>query len=109
MVIGVSVSIIRGAAINFAVPSEKIHGMLHGRVLGSTVRQRYRDQQAVKLPVKVAFLDPLDQIREVKLNYWTGQAGSPRPESPKPPRPRPVTARPNRWPCNTRRESPSKT
>ena len=87
VVIGVSVSIIRGAAINFAVPSEKIHGMMHGRVLDLTMRQRYRDQQAVKLPVKVAFLDPLEHIREVKLNYWTGQTGVPRPASPKPPAP----------------------
>ena len=32
VVVGVSVAVIKGTQINFAVPSEKIQGMLHGRV-----------------------------------------------------------------------------
>jgi hypothetical protein len=37
----------------------------------------------LQLPVEVAFLDPLERVREVKLHYWTGPAGAVRPPSPK--------------------------
>ena len=87
VVIGVAVAIIRATSINFAVPGEKIHGMLHGRAETTIVGERFRDQEEVKLPVRIPFLDPLERVQEVKLDYWTGPPGRQRPASVKPPTP----------------------
>jgi S1-C subfamily serine protease len=92
VVIGVSVAGIQATNINFAVPGDKIHGMLHGRVLDTQLGERFRDNQDIKLPVAIAFLDPLERVREVKLDFWTGPSGAARPPSLKEPTPAPGDA-----------------
>ena len=77
LVIGVAVAGIRGTAINFAVPSAKVHSMLQGRVQAQEMGELYRDGNNTKIPLQVAFLDPLARIRQVTLEYWTGDAGRP--------------------------------
>ena len=87
VVIGVSVSGIRGTSLNFAVPSEKILGMIHGRVEDTRLGEPYRHDKQVMLPLKTSFLDPLQRIRAVKLEYWTGppvRAGQRRSKGPLP-------------------------
>ena len=81
VVVGVAVAGIRGTQINFAVPSEKIQGMLHGRVQEANLGATYKDNQTVKLPLKLTCLDPLQRIRDVSLEVWSGPTGSPRPGS----------------------------
>ena len=77
VVVGVAVAGIRGTQINFAVPSEKIQGMLHGRVQETMLGEAFYDNKTVKLPLKVACLDPLQRLRDVKVDVWTGP-GRPR-------------------------------
>ena len=48
---------------------------------------RFVENQQIKLPVQTVFLDPLERIREVKLEYWTGPPGPPRPATKKAPSP----------------------
>ena len=72
MVVGIAVAGIKGTTINFAIPSEKIQGAMYGRVQNVTLGDAYRDNGAVKLPVTFSFFDPLQSIREVKLDVWSG-------------------------------------
>jgi uncharacterized protein (TIGR03067 family) len=87
VVIGVAVAGIRGTTINFAIPGSKIQEMLYGRVLDMRLDEPYLEQQQLKLPVHVALLDPLNRIREVHVEYWTGPNGPARPATRTPPTP----------------------
>ncbi|HWY87187.1 MAG TPA: trypsin-like peptidase domain-containing protein, partial [Gemmataceae bacterium] len=53
VVIGVSVAGIRGTLINFAVPGEKVQGMLWGRVAELSVGEAYLKDATTKLPVEI--------------------------------------------------------
>ncbi len=75
VVVGVSVAGYDGTQLNFAVPAEKIHGMLHGRVQEIALGEAFFQGKTVKLPVKVSCLDPLARVRELKVDVWTGPAG----------------------------------
>jgi len=79
VVVGVAVAIIRGTQINFAVPGDKIRGMVNGRVLDTRLGHPFRDQEQIKLPVKITCLDPLERIRAMQVDVWTGPAGKARP------------------------------
>jgi hypothetical protein len=85
VVVGVAVALISGTQINFVVPGEKVLGIVNGRVQETRLGQPYREMEQIKLPVKVAFLDPLRRIRAVEVEIWTGPAGKQRPGSLKPP------------------------
>jgi S1-C subfamily serine protease len=87
VVIGVAVAGIKGTTINFAVPGEKIQGMLHGRVQDTHLGEPFVEQQKIKLPLRIALLDPLNRVREVTLEYWTGPDGPSRPTAMKAPMP----------------------
>ena len=89
VVVGVAVSIIKGTQLNFAVPSEKIQGALHGKVQESYVGEAFKDGQTVKLPLTVMCLDPLGRIKEVHADIWTGPNGPNRPATFKAPNPLP--------------------
>lgn len=78
-VVGVSVSIIRGTLINFAIPGEKVQGMVQGRVLTSNAGEPYKEAGNIRMPLKLACLDPMSRVQSVKLDVWTGPAGVSRP------------------------------
>jgi hypothetical protein len=88
-VIGVAVAIIKGTQINFAVPGEKVQGLLRGRVAGVEFGEPYLDSGQVKLPVHVACVDPLQRIAELRAEIWTGAPGASRPVATQQPRPSP--------------------
>jgi S1-C subfamily serine protease len=88
-VVGVAVSGIRQTQINFAVPGDYVHVILNGRVTGLEVGYPYRDGDAVKAPVTARLLDPLDRVKQVSLQVWTGDPGQPRPASTTEPKPQP--------------------
>jgi S1-C subfamily serine protease len=81
VVIGVAVSIIRGTQINFAVPGEKLQGLLRGRVSGVQFGEPYLDNAQTKLPLQVTCLDPLGRLRDLKVEIWAGESSPPRPMS----------------------------
>jgi predicted Zn finger-like uncharacterized protein len=86
-VVGVSVAVIRGTQINFAIPGELVREALGGRLNGSELGLAYQADGQIQLPVKLACLDPLNQIRSVKMEWWTGAPGDARPASTQAPRP----------------------
>jgi S1-C subfamily serine protease len=81
-VIGVAVSGIRGTLINFAVPAEKVQALTQGRVLSCDFGYPYRKGTSTLLPYKLSCLDPLDQIKKVEIEYWTGGNDTSRPFNP---------------------------
>jgi S1-C subfamily serine protease len=85
VVVGVAVSIISGTQINFAVPGEKVRALLQGHVTGVHFGEPYLDNGQVKLPVRVECLDPLQRIRDLRAEVWTGNPGGSRPASLKQP------------------------
>ena len=74
-VVGVAVAVIRGTQINFAVPGERVLELAVGRVLESRIQDPYQAGDAIRLPFEVACLDPLQRIRKVEAEVWTGPAG----------------------------------
>ncbi len=85
VVIGVSVAIIVGTQINFAVPGEKVLGIASGRIQDVRLGHAYSNQGEVKLPVSIVCLDPMRRIRTLEVDVWTGAVGKPRPASGKSP------------------------
>ena len=83
-VVGVAVAGIRGTTINFAIPGEKVHNILNGRITRMTLGQPYRDGAQTKLPVTLLLVDPLNRVRQVALDVWNGAPGAPRPAPPAP-------------------------
>jgi S1-C subfamily serine protease len=72
-VVGVSVSGIPGRQINFAIPGENVHGILKGRVSALTTGMPFNtEDKKVGIPVTVEMLDPLNQVKQVSLEVWTG-------------------------------------
>jgi S1-C subfamily serine protease len=85
VVIGVAVSMIHGTQIDFAVPGDKVQDLLRGRVAHIAFGEPYRDGTNVKVPLEVLCVDPLDRIRGLQLQVWTGKPGVSRPASAKQP------------------------
>jgi S1-C subfamily serine protease len=79
VVVGVSVSIIQGTQINFAIPGDRVREVLLGRVQEFDVGFPFLDQGQRKVPVKVACLDPMNRVRQVKVDVWTGNPNVVRP------------------------------
>ena len=75
VVVGVAVAIIRGTQINFAIPSERVMELAVGRVLESRLQDPYKAGDAIRAPFEVACLDPLQRVRKVDAEIWTGPAG----------------------------------
>src|SRR6185503_1956526 len=50
VVVGVAVAGIKGSNINFAIPADKIQGLIQGRLRETYVGEAFLDQQKVKVP-----------------------------------------------------------
>ncbi|HWG43401.1 MAG TPA: trypsin-like peptidase domain-containing protein [Gemmataceae bacterium] len=88
-VVGVSVSGYEGTQLNFAIPGDLVKQVLDGRFGRSELGLAYQSDNQVKLPMKMTCLDPLNRIRQVKVEMWTGPAGANHPPSTKQPEPLP--------------------
>src|SRR5262249_21668671 len=79
-VIGVAVSGIPGRQINFAIPGDRVHKVLNGRIAHMGIGQPFKAGDLVGVPVTMEMIDPRNRVREVALDVWTGDsppAGSP--------------------------------
>ncbi len=74
-VVGVAVSGIAGTQINFAVPARLVHSFLSGRVHQRVTGAPFKDGDAVKVPITVQTIDPLNRLRKVRVETWTGNPG----------------------------------
>jgi S1-C subfamily serine protease len=77
VVVGVSVAGIPGTNINFAIPGDFVQQVVNGKVTNTEIGFAYRSASQTRLPVRLGCLDPMNRIREVKVDVWTGPAGSP--------------------------------
>jgi S1-C subfamily serine protease len=78
-VVGVAVAGIRGTTINFAIPGEKVHSILNGRVSKVSFGEPYKQGDKTRVPITVEVSDPLRRIKQAGLEFWTGEPGEPRP------------------------------
>jgi len=85
--VGVSVAGIRGTQINFAVPSTYVRMIMDGRLSDSTMGEAFVQNGQTKLPMKFACLDPLNRIRQMRVEVWTGSPGQERAYSLQKPQP----------------------
>jgi predicted Zn finger-like uncharacterized protein len=92
-VVGVAVSGIPGRQINFAIPGERVHAILEGRVSGLSFHQPYiSNNNKVAVPVLMEMIDPRNLVKEVGVEIWSGdepadkQAGRRPPSTTQPPR-----------------------
>jgi S1-C subfamily serine protease len=102
--VGVSVAGMPGREINFAIPSDRVHGILHGRMRGFGIGHPIKKGDKIMAPVRIETIDPSGQIKEAGVEVWTGNppagADRTRPASSSPPAaqpgdsPRKRTARP---------------
>jgi S1-C subfamily serine protease len=80
-VVGVSVSIIRGTQINFAIPGDFVQLLLAGKFADNEPGLLYRADGRLMLPLKLACLDPLGRIRSARVEVWAGIQGAARPSA----------------------------
>jgi predicted Zn finger-like uncharacterized protein len=71
-VVGVAVSGIVGRQINFAIPGERVHAILNGRIAEMGIGQPFVDSGRTGVPVRVELIDPRQRISRVALEVWTG-------------------------------------
>lgn len=90
-VVGVSVAGIRGSNVNFAVPGDSVHELFTGRPAAplGIDQPYYGDADQVSAAVSLRLLDPLNRVRSVAVDVWTGDPGERRPGADKEPAPRP--------------------
>ncbi len=89
VVVGVSVAIISGTTISFAIPGDFVKQVVNGKITNTEMGYAYRSGSETRLPVRMSCLDPMNRIREVKVDVWTGPAGSALPSSATAPAARP--------------------
>ncbi len=78
-VVGVLVSGIKGAGINFAIPAEKVRMIMDGRLAETKLGEAFTQGGRGHLPVACNCLDPLNRIRELRVEVWAGTPGPTRP------------------------------
>ncbi len=77
-VVGVAVSGIPGKQINFAIPGDRVHAILNGRISSlASGMPYYTDNRRVAFPLSVEMIDPRNRIKAVSLDVWTGNVPPP--------------------------------
>jgi predicted Zn finger-like uncharacterized protein len=89
-VVGVSVSIIQGTQLAFAIPGEFVTRVLAGGISEQEFGTAFAAGAGRNaIPVRLTALDPLQRIRKVEVDLWTGAADESFPASDKEPPARP--------------------
>ncbi|MSQ95083.1 MAG: serine protease [Gemmataceae bacterium] len=78
-VVGVLVSGIQGAGINFAIPAFKVRAIMEGRFADTRHGEAYLAGGQPRLPVQYRCLDPLNRIKDLRVEVWVGTPGPERP------------------------------
>ena len=56
----------------FSVPTERVQGLLAGRIDTVTVETAHNKDGRVNLPIHMTIQDPLKRLKSVGIGYWTG-------------------------------------
>jgi S1-C subfamily serine protease len=86
-VVGIAVSGIRATQINFAIPARTVNSLLDGRIQDVKSGELFRQKTEVRVPLHYSCLDPLQRIREIRVEVWAGKPATNRSFSPKQPQP----------------------
>ncbi len=76
VVVGVSVSIVQGTQLHFAIPGDFVNKVLDGKFADVSLGMAYRTADVSKVPVTMTCLDPLGRVRQVQVERWTGAAAT---------------------------------
>jgi hypothetical protein len=79
LVVGMSVAVIAGTQINFAIAGETVQSFLTGRMQKRVYMAPYQEGDKLKLPIRYHLTDPLNAIAKVVVDTWTGKPGATRP------------------------------
>jgi hypothetical protein len=74
-VVGVSVAVVRGTLINFAIPAHFVSDLATGRVADAQTGEAFKQDGKILLPVRFTCLDPLNQVKDMRLEVWAGPPG----------------------------------
>jgi predicted Zn finger-like uncharacterized protein len=99
-VVGVAVAIIVGREIQFAVPSDRVLGILYGRVRSMGIGQPIKTGEKITAPIRIETIDPRGQIKQAGVEVWTG---NPPPKGKDRTRP-PATSQPPQLPGDSPRK-----
>ncbi|MBI2805715.1 MAG: trypsin-like peptidase domain-containing protein [Planctomycetes bacterium] len=69
----------------FAVPAEKVRHVIEGRFADAKFGEGFTQFGVARMPVRYVCFDPLNRIREMKVEVWAGAPGKSRPDSLKEP------------------------
>jgi S1-C subfamily serine protease len=75
-VVGVSVSVITGTQLHFAIPGESVQTFLNGRIQEIGADLAYRDGDKVKMAFRIVTIDPLSRIKKMSVETWNGEPGT---------------------------------
>jgi S1-C subfamily serine protease len=81
-VVGVAVAGINNTQIHFAIPAATVKALLDGCIQQTKSGELFRNQEEVRVPLQLSTLDPLDNIREIRVEVWAGDPASKRTYSP---------------------------
>jgi predicted Zn finger-like uncharacterized protein len=73
-VVGVAVSGIPGRQINFAIPGDRVHTVLNGRIAAMGLGQPFIEGGKTGVPVNMEMIDPRARVKSVGLEVWAGNA-----------------------------------
>jgi hypothetical protein len=71
----VAVAVVKGTQIHFAIPGDVVNAFLNGRRDVFSREPAYKDGDKLKMPLIVTLIDPLERVRGVQVECWTGPAG----------------------------------
>jgi predicted Zn finger-like uncharacterized protein len=72
-VVGVAVSGIPGRQINFAIPGDRVHIILDGRISALGIHQPFFvEDNRIAVPVVMEMIDPRNLIKKVGIEVWSG-------------------------------------
>ncbi len=74
-VIGVAVSAIAGTTIHQVIPSDKLSDILNGKVNFLQSQLAYIEEGQMKIPLRISIYDPLNRIKNLQVEHWTGAIG----------------------------------
>jgi S1-C subfamily serine protease len=79
--VGIAVASFAGTQLHLAIPTEVLNAVTNGRIVNSTYAVPYREGDKIKVPFRFEKADPLNKMKSIAVETWTGKPGPVRPSS----------------------------
>ena len=73
--VGIAVASYAGTQLHLAIPTEIMNAILNGRIMNSVFEVPYRDGDKLKVPFHFEKADPLNKMKTISVETWTGKPG----------------------------------